>query len=230
MAYFYDFGYLLFVLPALILGIVASILMRVWTNRYLQVENLKRITGIELVEKVAKRRGFDIRLNVTPEHLADNFAPSTGVLTLSREVAQTSSIAAVAITAHELGHVDQHHTRSPLMMVRSFLVPAINIGTQFGYFLLMLGLILSFTPLAWLGVILFSSATLFSLVTLPIELDASRRALAMLEEEQILFRDEMSGARKVLSAAALTYVAATLQSLLSLLYFIFRVQALGRRH
>jgi hypothetical protein len=229
MMFFYDYGYLLFVLPALILGIIASILMRVWTNKYLQIENLKRITGVELVERVASRKGFDIRLNITADHLADNFAPNTGILTLSREVAQTSSIASVAIAAHELGHVDQHYSRSPLMMVRNFLVPAINIGTQLGYFLLMLGLILSFTPLAWVGVILFSSATLFSLVTLPIELDASRRAMNMLEEEQILFRDEMSGARKVLSAAALTYVAATLQSLLSLLYFIFRVQALGKR-
>ncbi len=230
MMFFYDYGYLLFVLPALILGLVASVLMRIWTHKYLQIENINRISGIELVERIARRKGFDIRLNVTGEHLADNFSPSTRILTLSREVAQNSSIASVAIAAHELGHVAQHHSRSPLMMLRNLIVPAINIGTQLGYFLLILGLILSLSPLAWLGVILFSSATLFSLVTLPIELDASRRALNMLEEEQILFRDEMSGARKVLSAAALTYVAATLQSLLSLLYFIFRVQALGRRN
>jgi Zn-dependent membrane protease YugP len=134
----------------------------------------------------------------------------------------------MAIVAHEIGHAAQDATRYPLMALRSALVPVTNIGSRLGFFVFLAGFWLSFTPLIWLGILMFASAFVFTLVTLPVELDASRRAMQMLTTSGLIVtNDDRQGARAVLNAAALTYVAAMLSSLMTLLYYIFLAR--GRR-
>lgn len=226
---YFDITYLIFSAPAIVVGIIASLLLSYWTNKYRGVLNAKHITGIDVVEKISSAKSFNLRLAIADQELSDNYNPAAKTLTLSRIVAQETSITAVGIAAHELGHVEQHQSGSLLFGLRTLLVPAVSFGSSFGYILLIIGIIIGLSPLAWLGIILFSLTTVFSFVTLPIELDASRRALIMIKETQMLFPDEIEGAKKVLFAAALTYVAATLQSLGALLYFFLRVQGMNRR-
>lgn len=225
---YFDPMYFIFALPALAVGVVAQILLSVWTRKYHKQTPVSGFNGAQTVEKIANSRGFSIDLALTSQKLGDNYNPTNHTLTLSKEIAQNSSITAVGIAAHELGHVEQHKTGSILINIRTALVPALNIGTNIGYFLLIIGIVLGATNLAWIGIILFSGATIFSVVTLPIEIDASRRALKMLTTEKILLPQEMPGVKKVLSAAALTYVAATIQSIGTLLFFILRVQGIQR--
>lgn len=226
---FFDLNYLLFSLPAILLGFTASILLKYWTNKYFSTQNINHLTGIDVVERLGRANGFNIRLEVTNGKLSDHYDPRSQTVRLSQEVAQTTSITAVGIAAHEMGHVQQHHTGNIMIKLRNTLIPTLNIGTSIGYYMLIIGIIIGLAQLAWVGIILFSGATFFSFLTLPIELDASRRALNMIQSENILFTDEIAGVKKVLFAAALTYVAATLQSLGSLLYFVFRVQGIGKR-
>jgi Zn-dependent membrane protease YugP len=226
---FIDPLYLIFALPALIVGIVAQILLKIWTGRYFKQTPVSNLNGAQTVEKISNNHNFDISLALTNQSLGDNYNPTNRVLTLSKDIAEKSSITSVGIAAHELGHVQQHMTGSALIRLRTALVPTLNIGTNIGYMMLIGGIILGLSNLAWLGIILFSGATFFSLITLPIEIDASRRALKLINQEQILLPQEIPGVKKVLSAAALTYVAATIQSIGTLLYFILRVQGIGRR-
>lgn len=226
---FFDPLYFVFALPALAIGLIAQILLKIWTSRYHNVEPVSGLNGAQTVERIVASRGFPISFDITPQNLGDNYNPITKTLTLSHEIAQRASITSVGIAAHELGHVEQHMTGSVLIKLRTALLPAINIGTNIGYFMLIIGIVIGFTDLAWLGIILFSGATLFSVITLPIEIDASRRALKLLTNEKILLAQEMPGVKRVLSAAALTYIAATIQSVGTLLYFILRVQGIGKR-
>lgn len=227
---FIDPLYILFALPALLLGIIAQILLKIWTSQYFKKTPISNFNGAQTVEKISNNHNFDISLALTNQHLGDNYNPTNKVLTLSRDIAEKSSITSVGIAAHELGHVQQHMTGSLLIRMRSTLVPVLNIGTNIGYFMLIGGIILGLSDLAWLGIILFSGATFFSIITLPIEIDASRRALNLINQEQILLPQELPGVKKVLSAAALTYVAATIQSIGTLIYFILRVQGIGKRN
>lgn len=226
---FIDPLYIIFALPALVIGIIAQILLKIWTNQYFKQTPISNFNGAQTVEKISNNHGFDISLALTNHSLGDNYNPSNRVLTLSKDIAEKSSITSIGIAAHELGHVQQHMSGSTLIRLRTAVVPALNIGTNIGYFLLIGGIILGLSNLAWVGIILFSGATFFSLITLPIELDASRRALKLINQAQILLPQEIPGVKKVLSAAALTYVAATIQSIGTLLYFILRVQGIGRR-
>ncbi len=225
---YFDPLYFIFALPALAIGILAQILLSIWTNKYHKQKPISGFNGAQTVEKIVNSRNFDINLALTPHKLGDNYNPLTHTLTLSKEIAQNPSITSVGIAAHELGHIEQHQTGSVLIRLRTALVPTINIGTSIGYFLLVLGIILGAANLAWIGIVLFSGTTVFSLVTLPIEIDASQRALRMLKAEQILLPQELPGVKKVLSAAALTYIAATVQSIGTLLFFILRVQGIKR--
>jgi len=224
---FFDPVYLIFVLPAFLVGIIATILLKVWTNRYLKVMNTNHLTGLQIAEKIAHNENLNFQVNVMEQTLGENYNPSNRTLSVSRVIGYTTSIASAGIIAHELGHIEQHKQGSLLLKLRSALVPAVNIGSNLGYFLLVIGLVLQFTALAWLGIGFFALATVFSLLTLPIEIDASKRALKLLSRNQILFPKEMHGVKLVLAAAALTYVAALFQSLGQLLYFIFRIQGTG---
>ncbi|MFQ5492816.1 MAG: zinc metallopeptidase [Candidatus Dojkabacteria bacterium] len=225
---FFDITYLIFSLPAILVGVVASLLLRYWTGKYRQQLNANSVTGVEVAERIARKHDYPIRLEITEQPLGDNYNPTNSTLTLSREIAQEKSITAVGIAAHEMGHVEQHASGNVFFRLRTSIVPIVNLGSSLGYFLLIIGIIIGLVQLAWLGIVLFSATTVFTLITLPIELDASRRALKMIRENQILFPNEIGGVKKVLTAAALTYVAATLQSFGALIYFILRVQGIGR--
>ena len=138
---FIDPLYILFALPALLLGIIAQILLKIWTSQYFKKTPISNFNGAQTVEKISNNHNFDISLALTNQHLGDNYNPTNKVLTLSRDIAEKSSITSVGIAAHELGHVQQHMTGSLLIRMRSTLVPVLNIGTNIGYFMLIGGII-----------------------------------------------------------------------------------------
>ena len=156
-----------------------------------------------------------------PGDLSDHFDPRTREVGLSKEVAARESVAAMAVTAHEVGHAQQHAEGTVAMRARAFLVPAVTISPTISYLLIIMGLIFNLTGLFWLGIIAFAVMVVFTILTLPVEIGASRRALVMLRDAGLLTgaRDE-EGVRRVLTAAALTYVAAAVTSILTLLYYV----------
>ena len=161
--------------------------------------------------------------------LTDHFNPSTKVVNLSETVYDTPSVAAISVAAHECGHAMQHNEEYFPLKLRSAILPAANFGSKYGLWIVIAGLIISFfRPLVFIGVLLFAFGVLFQIVTLPVEFDASKRALATLEDMGILQNSEMEGARKVLKSAAMTYVASAAASILSLLRLILIAQG-GRR-
>lgn len=227
--FFVDPLYIIFALPALAVSLIATLLLNHWNSKYSRISNSRGVSGREAAQLISQRHNFAIDYQETDQPLGDNYHPGDNVLTLSAGVARESSIASVAIAAHELGHVQQDFSRSVLLSARSLLVPAVNIGSNLGYLLIFLGLILEFSGLAWLGLGLFSLALVFSLLTLPIELDASRRALNFISELDLLTEGEQAGAKKVLTGAALTYVAAVVAALGSFVYFFLRVRGINSR-
>lgn len=228
MFWYFDPIYLLLVGPAILLGIIAQIMVSSAYNRYSRVPNARGLTGAEAAQHLLLYNGLeDVRLEGTAGQLSDHFDPRGNVLRLSAGVARTASLASLGIVAHEVGHAQQVHTAYAPMRWRAALVPVANIGSMAGPYMILLGLVLQWGTLAWAGVLLFSMAAAFYLVTLPVEIDASRRGIAMLQKSGLVLPEEVDGAKKVLRAAAWTYVAALLTAVLQLLYFIFLVG--GRR-
>lgn len=187
------------------------------------------LSGVDIVSKIAKDRGLNISLNVSMFGLSDHYNPLKRELTLSERVARVPSTASIGIAAHEMGHAEQHKKGSLLMGIRTFMVPIVNIGSTLGYILFILGLSMQIAGVVFFGIALFSLSTLFTIVTLPIEIDASMRALGMIRSLNTFNEEEISGVKKVLTAAALTYVASVVQSLSSLLYFILRSFGVRRK-
>ena len=224
-----DPTYFLLLLPALVLGLIAQAMVSSTYNRYSQVRNARGITGAEAAQHLLLYNDMgEVKLEGTPGQLTDHYDPRADTLRLSTGVAQTPSVAALGIVAHEVGHAQQEHSGWGPMRVRAGLVPVANIGSRAGPWLVLIGVLLNLTPLAWVGIALFSVAAVFYLITLPIELDASRRGVAMLQGSSLVVPEEVDGARAVLRAAAWTYVAALLTSVLQLFYFISLVGG-GRR-
>ncbi len=220
--FFFDPRYFLFALPALVLVMFAQARVRSAYAQYSQVRNAYGLTGGEAARRLLDSAGLGyIPVHVVPGELSDNYDPRQKVLNLSQAVANTPSVAALGIAAHEIGHAIQDaHAYAPLRF-RASLVPASNIGSQFGFMIFFVGLILpALHVLAWVGVGLFSLVVLFTLVTLPVELNASRRARQLLASSGLITPAEMGGVSAVLNAAALTYVAALAQALATLLYFL----------
>lgn len=222
--FYFDPLYILFTFPALILGMIASISIKSTYKKYSQIINGKNLTGIDVLSTVCNSENYKIAFIEGHEGLDNSFNPVNSTVKLSRDVARTPSIASVAITAHEIGHVSQHQENVLSIKLRSIIVPVVGFGTNIGYILIVIGIIIGLTQLSWLGIILFSSATLFSFLTLPIEIDASNRAISFIKKYRLLDDTEMVGARRVLNSAAFTYVAATLQSITTLFYFIFQIR------
>ncbi len=191
--------------------------------------NSTNVTGFQTVQAITESYNMHLGYNEVPGYLSDHYDPTNQTLSLSPDVSRRPTIASVAIAAHELGHAQQHLTKNPLMLARSFIVPVVNLGSTLGYILIVLGIIIAFANLAWLGVLLFSFSTLFSLLTLPIEIDASRRGIGMIQSLKLLDSTEIPAAKKVLLGASLTYVAAVVASLGNLAYFIFQVRGLSDR-
>ena len=222
--------YWLFALPALLLGLIAQSMVQSRYRKYLRVPNAAGITGAQAAQRLMRTAGLYLNVEGSRGELSDHYDPRTKVLRLSQGVATRASVASVAIVAHEIGHAEQDAQAYLPMRIRSGLVPVVSFSSWLGPILFFVGLLLNWTNLAWLGVLAFAGAALFALVTLPVELNASRRGLQLLEQSGILLgRDEQQGARKMLNAAALTYVAALAQSVSTLLYYMFILGGRGRR-
>ncbi len=226
---YWDPRYFIFALPALILALIAQAWVQGAYRRYLRLPNSQGITGVEAAERLLRYAGLGVRLEGIHRELGDHYDPRTKTLRLSPGVARTASVASVAIVAHEIGHALQDAQAFLLLRLRSGLVAVVNFTSWLGPILFMIGWMLNMSSLAWLGVLFFSGAVIFALVTLPVEIDASRRALHLLRETGILQTDkELKGAREILTAAALTYVAAAAQAISTLLYYVFLLSG-GRR-
>jgi Zn-dependent membrane protease YugP len=226
----WDPTYWLFALPALLLGLIAQWKVQSTYRKYLRVPNAAGITGVEAARRIMRTAGLYLQVEGAPGELSDHYDPRSKVLRLSQGVATRASVASVAIVAHEVGHAEQDAQAYLPMRVRSGLVPVVSFSSWLGPILFFVGLLLNWANLAWLGVLAFAGATLFALVTLPVEVNASRRGLRLLEQSGVLAgQAERRGARKVLNAAALTYVAALTQSIATLLYYMFLLGGRGRR-
>ncbi|MBI1247495.1 zinc metallopeptidase [bacterium] len=220
---FFNFGYLLFIAPAIILSMIAQFWLR---HAYAKaMQQAAPLSGAAAARHILDSAGLqDVQIEQIGGQLSDHYDPSSRVLRLSPDVYSERTAAAVGIAAHEAGHAIQHaHHYFPLI-IRNVAVPAASIGSRFSFILLFIGLIFSFQPLLWAGIALFSCVVFFQLINLPVEFDASSRARGILIEMNIVPDDEMPAVRSMLNAAAMTYVAATLQSLLTLIYYIMMAQ------
>lgn len=239
MIWYYILSYasLIIIVPGVIFAFVAQLLVRSAYKKYSKVEARSGWTADDMSRMFMERYDCNgVTVEPIKGDLTDNYNPSTDVISLSETVYGKSTIAALGVAAHECGHARQQHEGSFMMALRKVLVPATNIGSNLAVPLVILGLLLEF----WLGtvvgtyfwvagVVLYSLSTIFALVTLPVEIGASSRAMKMLDEQNVLEKDERRGARKVLSAAALTYVAALLVSLLYLLRFLIIIAGTRRK-
>ncbi len=228
---FYDATYILVIIGAIIC-MIASANVQSTYRKYAKVASLMGWTGAEAAEKMLNYMGiFDVKIEHIRGELTDHYDPTAKVLRLSDAVYASNSVAALGVAAHECGHAVQHAQGYRPLQIRSKLVPAANIGSRYGLWIVILGLIFGGygSVLATVGVVLFSLGVLFQLVTLPVEFDASNRGLEMLRKFGMLQGDEMVSCRKVLQAAALTYVAAAASSILQLLRLIMISGAGSRR-
>ncbi len=225
--YGYDWTYFL-VLAGALLSMLASSHVTSTYKRYVKIRTAANMTGAQVAELILRNNGVtDVQVRHVQGQLTDHYDPASRVVNLSDAVYGSTSVAAVGVAAHECGHVMQHQTGYTPLKIRTSLVPIANIGSNVGIWIVMLGLILGLSgTLVNIGILLFSFGVLFQIVTLPVEFDASRRALAMLESYGVLGTQEVGQSREVLKAAALTYVASAAASVLSLLRLIMLT---GRR-
>lgn len=222
---FYDYYYLVLVLPALLIATFAQIRVKSTFRQYSNQLSRRGYTGAQVARAILDSNGLShIRVEHVAGNLTDHYDPSNNVIKLSDEVYGSNSIAAIGVAAHESGHALQDASDYKPMRIRTAIIPITNFGSTLSLPLILLGLILSFDLLAILGIVLFSTMTVFQLVTLPVEFNASRRALKTIEERGFLEGEELSGAKKVLSAAAMTYVAALFVSLMQLLRLVLIFQ------
>ena len=216
--------------PGLILSGGASFLVKAAFNRYSKVGSRRGYTGAQAAELLLDRAGIrDVQVVATQGYLTDHYDPTNKRLALSEEVYGSTSLAALGVACHEAGHAIQHATNYGPLGMRSTLVPAAGIGSSVGYFVMLGGLMLTNQSVVMIGAVIFSGVLLFQLVTLPVEFDATARAKKLIVEAGIIDQDERYGVDRTLNAAALTYVAAAISTLLTLLYFLIRSGILGGR-
>jgi Zn-dependent membrane protease YugP len=226
----FDPMYFLFIAPGLALSLWASFRVKSTFNRYSQVPSRGGRTGAQAAQMLLEGAGItDVRIVRSHGMLSDHYNPLTKTLALSEPVYDSSSVAAIGVATHEAGHAIQHARKYAPLWLRSALVPTANIGSSVGYFVMLGGLFLSSANMVLIGAILFSAVLLFQVVTLPVEFNASSRAKALVVEHGIVTVQERQGVDRVLNAAALTYVAAAVSTLLTLLYFLYRSGLIGGR-
>lgn len=235
---FMDYTYVIYVLPAVLLSLLAQAMVKSRFAKFNRVLSERNISGAQAAALLLRSNGImDVKVAHISGTLTDNYNPSTKILNLSDSTYSSTSIAAIGVAAHETGHAIQHDVGYGPLALRSILVPAANIGSRFGPTLAILGLIFGYSTEAEslipifqlitnIGLILFAASVIFYLVTLPVEFDASRRALKILKETGTLSPEELSGVRKVLWAAAMTYVASALTAIGS---FVRLLVLTGRR-
>lgn len=221
--FFFDPLYLLFAMPALLLGLWAQIKVKGAFNRYSQVRSARGLTGAEVARRVLDFNGLhEVQVEQVGGFLSDHYDPRHKTLRLSPDVYQSPTLAAAGVAAHEAGHAMQDKQGYAALKFRTSLVPGVQIGSWLGPIIFMVGLFMSSTlgeSIAWLGLILFGLTALFAVITLPVEFDATRRAKQSLVTQGILGPEEMVGVNKTLDAAALTYVAAAIQAVMTLFYY-----------
>lgn len=221
--FFFDYYYIIFVIPAVILSLIVQFKLKSTYAKYSKVGNARRITGAQAANLVLNYYGIsDVNIVSVAGTMTDHYDPTQKVIRLSEGVFNSSSIAAVGIACHEAGHAAQHAENYAPIKIRNSILPVCNIGSSLSIPLLIAGIVLSFQPLVWIGIGFFAFTTVFQLVTLPVEFNASKRAVNVIESNGLLSFEEKNGAEKVLKAAAMTYVAALAVSLAQLLRLIFR--------
>jgi Zn-dependent membrane protease YugP len=229
---FYDPRYLMFMLPGIVLMMLVQWYVKSAYSRWSQVPARSRITGAEAAQRLIQAGGlYGVQIEGIAGNLTDNYDPRDKVLRLSRGVYASNSVAALAIAAHELGHAMQDKEDYFPLRLRSAIVPAVSIGSYLGWILIVVGILIQMTQIAWLGVLVFSGGAIFALATLPVELNASARARRLLSESGLIqTEEEMRGVSNVLNAAAMTYVAALVTAVMQLLYWVTVVLGMsGRR-
>lgn len=225
---FFDPMYLLFILPGLALSMWASFRTKSAFEKYSRVPSARGLTGAQAAQILLDRAGLhDVSITRSHGFLSDHYNPMNKSLNLSEAVYGSNSVAAIGVATHEAGHAIQHAQKYAPLWLRSTLVPTANIGSSIGYLVMIGGLFLGMTNLVLIGAVLFSMVLLFQIVTLPVEFDASNRAKQLVVEYGIVSPSERQGVDRVLNAAALTYVAAAVSTLLTLLYFLMRAGLLG---
>lgn len=226
----YDLTYFVFILPALALSLWASWRTRSAFKKYSRVRTLRGLTGAQAAQEMLRSGGiFDVQVVPTRGFLSDHYNPASKTLALSEATYGSSSVAAVGVACHEAGHALQHAQGYKALWLRSALVPTANIGSSAGYFVMLGGLIFHAANMIYFGALLFSAVLLFQIVTLPVEFDASARAKRLAIENGIVMAQEREGMDRVLNAAAMTYVAAVVSTLMTLLYYLMRASSMSRR-
>lgn len=221
--YWPDYYYIILVVPALILSVIAQIGVKGTYKRYSGILNSRGLTGAAAAQKVLAFYGiYNVRIEQVSGKLTDHYDPRANVIRLSSGVYSGSSIAAVGVACHEAGHAAQHAQNYVPIKIRNAILPVANIGSSAGIYLAIIGYFLGFSILVNIGIVLFAFVVLFQLVTLPIEFNASSRAIKVIDETGLLDAEEQRGAKKMLAAAAMTYVASLLVSIMSLLRLILR--------
>lgn len=219
----YDEYYFLLVIPAMLLSLIAQIMVKGAYRKWGKINNSRGLTGAEAARRVLAYYGVSgVQIAPIAGNLTDSFDPRSNVIHLSQGVFNSTSVAAVGIACHEAGHAAQYAEQYRPIAIRNTILPVANIGSSAGILLAVIGYMLSARFLMLLGIVLFAFVVLFQLVTLPVEFNASSRALLVIGETGMLEGDEYRGAKKVLTAAAMTYVAALIVSIASLLRLILR--------
>jgi Zn-dependent membrane protease YugP len=243
--FFFDSNYLVLVLiPTLVISLLSQMYVRSAFSKWGQVRNSSGLTGAQGARQIMTATSlgqgsvrfsgpqgqqaagaYGIRLERVAGQFTDHYDPTTHTVRMSDSTANQPSVAAMAVVAHELGHAQQHEQNSILIQLRSFLVPAVRFSPTVSYLLIVAGFFFAITELLWLGIAFFGITVVFMVLTLPVEFDASRRGLALLRESGLMqSADDQGGSRQVLTAAALTYVAAAVTAVLQLLYYISLAQ------
>ncbi len=220
-----DWYYFILVLPAVILGLIAQAKVKTTYSKYSKIPNGSGLTGAQAAREILDNGGlYNVQVQPISGNLTDNFNPKTNVVSLSQEVFYGNSVAAIGIAAHECGHALQHAKSYVPVKLRTAMVPVVNFANSISWIVIMVGLLMANYTIAMIGVVFMAAATVFYLVTLPVEFNASSRAKKILKELNIAKGDDSKGVKKVLSAAAMTYVTALLTSLMSLIRVLLIVR------
>ncbi|HTG32648.1 MAG TPA: zinc metallopeptidase [Thermoanaerobaculia bacterium] len=227
---YFDPTYFLFILPALALSLWASWRTKATFKKFSQVRTMRGLTGAQAAQEMLRGAGIsDVKVVPTSGFLSDHYNPTNKTLALSEATYASNSVAAVGVACHEAGHAIQHAQDYKPMWLRSILVPTASFGSSASYFVVLGGMLFHSANLVYLGALLFSAVLLFQLVTLPVEFDATARAKRLAVDTGIVTAQERMGMDKVLNAAAMTYVAAAVSTLMTLLYYLLRANSMSRR-
>ena len=228
--FFIDYWYIVLVIPAMIIAGIAQFKVKSTFNKFSKIRNVKNVTGAYAAQAVLSYYGIsDVKIERVSGKLSDHYDPKTKVIRLSDSVFSSNSVAAIGVACHEAGHAAQHAEDYAPIKIRNSIIPVCNIGSHLGIPLALAGLLFTFPPLVYIGLALYAGILVFHLVTLPVEFNASRRAISVIEATSLLYDDEIDGAKKVLSAAAMTYVASMLVALANFLRIALRILGSSRR-